>query len=164
MNVRNIEEADLDSIVAIYYKIENKTPSATLEGWALSELREQLSDFLSDKNYICLCDEVHSKMASFVFCRVASMHLATIEIFCKNPDLDPREDDSSLSYCAYNVEAGHANPVFAALIQELRRRGIQTANTLVNKKHHNIRLFSKFLEYGGFNKSSEFIEYELDLG
>jgi L-amino acid N-acyltransferase YncA len=149
MNARNIEEADLDSIVAIYYKIENKTPSATLEGWALSELREQLSDFLSDKNYICLCDEAHSKMASFVFCRVASMHLATIEIFCKDPDLDP--------HCQ------GANSVFAALIQELRRRGIQTANTLVNKKHHNFRLHTKFLEFVGFNKTSEFAEYEMDV-
>ena len=157
MNVRNTEDADLDSIVTIYYKIESKTPSSTLDGWSLSEVREQLSDFLSSKSYICLCGEVNEKIALFVFCRVASTHLATMEIFCKNPDLTPSD------HAELEPRATACNPVFAELLHELKRRGVQTINTLINKKHHNFRLQTKLLEVGGFTKTTEFSEYEMDV-
>ena len=166
MNVRPITNSDLDKILEIYYKIETKTPSCTLEGWTLGEIRERLSRWAISDNYISLLCEKDSGIVTFLFCRTDPPHLATIEIFCKNPEYDPEDEQASpltTTLFGHGVPGWPTNLIFAELARELKPRGIQTINLLVNKKHHNIRLFSKFLEYGGFNKGSEFIEYEMDL-
>ena len=155
MNVRRIESRDLDKVLEIYYKIDSKAPFSTLEGWALSEVREQLSGFIDSSNYVSLCSEDDSELTAFVFCRIASARLATIEIFCKNPNCDPARNGG--------LAGSQCELVFAELLNELKSRGIQSVNTLVNKRFHNFRMHTKFLEFGGFTKISELVEYEIDL-
>ena len=169
MNVRSITNLDLDKVLEIYYKIENKTPACTLEGWTLGEVRERLSGWLTSDNHISLLCEKSGETVAFLFCRTDPPHLATVEIFCQSLDYDPEDEqtpqmaeDSVFPHFAENI-VSPTNLIFTELARELKPRGIQTVNLLVNKKHHNIRLFSRFLEYGGFNKGSEFIEYEMDL-
>ena len=166
MNVRSITNLDLDKVLEIYYKIENKTPACTLEGWTLGEARERLSAWLASDKHISLLCEKSGETVAFLFCRIDPPYLATVEIFCQSPDYDPEDEQASpltSTLFGHGVPGWPTNLIFAELARELKPRGIQTINLLVNKKHHNIRLFSKFLEYGGFNKASEFIEYEMDL-
>ena len=152
MNVSSIDPTDLDSVIKIYYEIETKTPSCTLDGWTLGEVREQLSGFINSDNYICLCSKDKQGIAAFVFCRVASARLATIEIFCKNLNHAP----AGVAGCGWEV-------LLTELFSRLKQKGVQSANTLVNKKYHNFRVHTRLLEFGGFSKISEFAEYEIDL-
>ena len=151
MKSRRIEASDLSEILEIYYKIEGKAQSLTLEGWTLSEIREQLFGFINSDNYISLCYKEDKRITAFVFCRVASQHLATIEILCKDPDCTPSKNKG------WEI-------VFFDLINELKSRGIQTMNTLINKKHQLFAHNTRFFEFGGWSKTSEFVEYEMELG
>ena len=168
MNVRPITNSDLDKILEIYYKIETKTPSCALEGWTLGEIREKLSHWAISDSYISLLCEKDSGIVTFLFCRTDPPHLATIENFCKNPEYDPEDEQTApmseglFPHFAENI-VRPMDLVFAELVRELEPRGIQTVNFLINKKHHNLMSFTRFLECGGFTKSSEFIEYEMDL-
>lgn len=174
MKSRQIQESDVDDILNIYSSIEKKTPASNLEGWSLSEIRQQFLYWIRREEYISILSECEDEVLAFSFCRMASDKLATVEVLCRSEkycaicEEHNIDDDISINnFCNTdsNMSISSAPGVYLMdeLIRILNERGVTTVNCYVNKQHHDYRVFTRLLEYGGMKKAGEFVEYELDI-
>jgi hypothetical protein len=191
MKSRETKESDVDDILNIYSTVERKAPASSLEGWTLSEVREQFLYWIRRDEFISILSESDEEILAFTFCRKASNKLATVEVLCKsdkyctvceennvddNISVDkfsnlignqPRQTNTSRNTAIPSENISISSSPGVYLMDELARilmeQGVTTVNCYINKEHADYRRFTKLLEYGGMKKVSEFAEYEIDL-
>ena len=174
MKSRQLQESDVDDILNIYSTVEKKSPASNLEGWSLSEVRKQFLYWIRRDEYVSILSESEDEVLAFTFCRLASDKLATIEVLCKSQKYcavcEENTVDDAISinkFCNLDenmsISSGPAIYLIDKLLEQLIKRGITTINCYINKQHNDYRVFSRYLEYGGFKKVAEFTEYEMDI-
>ena len=62
MKSRQTQESDIDDILNIYSTIERKTPASNLEGWSLSEVRQQFLYWIRRDEYISILSELKARV------------------------------------------------------------------------------------------------------